>query len=57
VAGNPKVQNMDFDIVEALKNRTDSGEKEMVDTLIVFIRREYKTGPGFEKALASLENR
>ena len=48
---------MDFDIVEAAKNFADSGKKEMVDVLIVFIRREYKIVPGFEKALASLENR
>ena len=57
IAGNPKIQNMDFDIVEAAKNFADSGKKEMVDVLIVFIRREYKIVPGFEKALASLENR
>lgn len=48
---------MDFDIVEAAKKLADGDKKEMVNVLIVFIRREYKIGSGFEKALTSLENR
>ena len=57
IAGNPKIKSMDFDIIEAGHKLTDGGKKEMVDELIMFIRLEYKIGPGFEKALVSLENR
>ncbi|MCH2225103.1 MAG: hypothetical protein MK066_10075 [Crocinitomicaceae bacterium] len=57
IARNPKIKSMDFDIIEAGQKLADRGEKEMVDELIMFIRKEYTIGPGFEKALASLKRK
>lgn len=57
IKGNPKIQNMDFNIIDAGHELITRGEKEMVDELVIFIRQEYEIGPGFEKALGELENK